>query len=315
MNNDLTLALQALERAETAIQTAKAVLLTSIKEKPVMEKTKKETKSKDFYAESLSADQLGPTPDYCSEKWPEAASKYMIVRTDLERQFRATQIAGLIRIPFENMRILDCGCGDGHLAKELTLTAKEVVGYDIQQSSVWSTLTTSPLRCPLTFTADRQGVEAMQAYDAIILYDVFDHLVGQSPLEFLEWTIKLLAPKGRIFIRVHPWTSKHGAELYEQKLNKAYVHLALTLDELSLAGYTIKPNLRVSRPRAAYEYLFKRAGLCIHHRETKDEPADPFFSGALLERIIKINWKGTIDQDTALKIMSTQYIDYYLGVQ
>lgn len=237
----------------------------------------------------------------------------MIVKSDTEKQFRAVQIVGLISLPFEEMTVLDVGCGEGHISKEIANRAKNVVGYDIMESASWPTLMAAAPSGLLTFTADKKAVEAKKPYDCIVLYDVLDHIEREDPTSLMVWLSSLLAPEGRIFIRAHPWTARHGSHLYETGLNKAFVHLALTVDELAIAGFDVKPNLRIVRPMAAYEHIFRDAGLKVFDRKGHTDPVEPYFSGPLLERIIKVTWRGAIDPDAALKIMGNHFIDYHLA--
>jgi SAM-dependent methyltransferase len=216
-------------------------------------------------------------------------------------------------LPFEDMKVLDCGCGEGHIAHEIANRSKSVVGYDIINSPSWANLANTAPAGTLSFTTSKETVASKAPYDCIILYDVIDHLEKEDPIQFLRWLHTLLADDGRIFVRAHPWTAKHGSHLYENGLNKAYVHLALTPDELAQAGVEVKPNLRISRPMAAYENMFKDASLKVYERKGRSDPIEPFFSGPLLERIIKVTWRGSIDQDAALKIMSNCFIDYSLS--
>jgi 2-polyprenyl-3-methyl-5-hydroxy-6-metoxy-1,4-benzoquinol methylase len=304
------LALAALGRAREAIGTAEAMVRQAmdLPDAQKAPKAKEGPKKPKFHvAESLSAHLLGPTPDLTNEDWPQAVSPYMIVRTDIEKQFRAVQVVGLIPMALEGMNVLDCGCGEGHIAGEIAARARHVVAYDPVRVQTWRDKTN------LIHTDDLGTVTEKGPYDAIILYDVLDHLEGESPTTLLAKLRDLLTPNGRIFLRTHPWTAKHGSHLYEANLNKAYAHLALTPDELVIAGFDVKPNLKVVRPMAAYEQFAKTAGFKVLDRKGHNDPVEPFFSGDLLDRIIKVTWKGDIQPDDALKIMSNSFIDYTLG--
>lgn len=226
-----------------------------------------------------------------------------------EKQFRALQIARLLG-QFDGQTVLDVGCDEGYIAREIGHQARKVVGYDIRHSPTWTKLSNDVV----SFTKDRTAVEA-ERYDTIVLYDVLDHLEGEDPVKFMTWINSLMAPGGRVFVRTHPWTSKHGGHLYEKGHNKAFLHLAMTPDELIQAGIDLPPNLRLTRPMAAYEHIFKNAGLKVTARKGHSEPVDPFFNGNLLQRIIKVTWKGAIDPSDALKIMANSFIDYDLGAE
>lgn len=260
-------------------------------------------------AESLPASQLGPLPPI-GDDWPPAAAPHMIVngKGESEKQFRAVQVVKLLREDLTHKRVLDLGCDEGYISRELSEVAHQVVGYDLKPRPTWDGLANAKLR----FSQDRSDVAAAP-YDFILLYDVIDHLEGEDPVALLTWANGLLSHGGKIFVRAHPWTSRHGGHLYEIGLNKAFLHLALTPDELARLGHTPPPALRLARPQASYESLFKDAGLKVLEKKVHGETVDEFFSGALLDRMIKITWKGAIDRAEALKIIGNSFIDYKLG--
>lgn len=265
------------------------------------------TKQPNLSAFSLPADQLGPMPDYRQAEWPEAVAEKMIVSKDniAEQKFRALQIVNHIREPIKNKKILDFGCGNGAVPIELAHTAELSVGYDIKSDDFITD------RNDAILSTDIEEVIAKGPYDLIILYDVLDHLVGDSPVDMLKSIKEMLHEDGVIFIRTHPWASRTGGHLYE-KLNKAFLHLALTPDELAKEGILVESNLKIIRPMAAYELWFDEAGLSTIDKKLKTSTVEPFFSNDIIERIIKINWAGKIDTDTARKIMTNHFIDYKL---
>lgn len=241
-------------------------------------------------------------------EWPQAVMSHMIVTNKGvdEKRFRALQIVRLLG-QFDGQTVLDVGCNDGYIARELGNQAKKVVGYDLRHAPTWDKLSNGVV----SFTTERNEVEANR-YDTIVVYDVLDHLEGEDPIKFMEWLNSLLVFGGRIFVRTHPWTSKHGGHLYENGQNKAFLHLAMTADELIQAGIDLPPAVKLSRPMAAYQQIFESAGLKVSKRKGHVESVDPFFSAGILERIIKVTWKGDIDPADALKIMGNSFIDYDL---
>lgn len=282
----------------------------SPKPKPQPTKSKR---AKYASAESLPAAQLGPTPDINDDNWPFAIQPHLIVSSeadDAEKQFRALQVVGILGLDFTDTTTLDFGCGGGHVAKEIAGQAKKVVGYDIKEDEIWK----DKAGDNLILSTDNAHVIDNAPYDRIILYDVLDHLQNEDPVEVLDKLRSILAPDGQIFCRCHPWTSKHGSHLYE-KVNKAYVHLVLTPDELAQAGYVPEYNLRLVKPMAAYNNWFESAGLQIQNRKVTQDAVPEFFihHGEILDRIRKVTWGGKLDRDQALKIMSNQFVDYLLG--
>lgn len=266
-------------------------------------------KNSRLFSTSLPASELGPIPKI-DTTWPAAIDQKMIVAAESEsdKQFRALQVANLIKIPIKGKVILDIGCGESHNASEMANTALKVVGYDVKKHHRWDTMD----KKNLVLLTDKNSVIDHGPYDLIILYDVLDHIVNEDPSDLCKWACSLLSKDGTIFVRTHPWTSRTGGHHYDS-VNKAFLHLALTPDEAVQIGVDIKePNLRVVRPMAAYEQWFKEAGLNVLEKRTKTSEIEPFFDDSIISRIIKINWSGGIDNNTARKILSTHFIDYTL---
>jgi len=325
------LALQALDRMDGTIQTLRSLITgktpapatTPSPTQPSPAKTgpasygspgkraAEKRQPKFQVAQSVPANELGQLSVLPTDSsWPQAVPQHLIVSNDVDdpakKHFRAVQMVGLMGIATAGIKVLDCGCGEGYTAAEIANNAADVVGYDPAESKSWGTFKKPNLK----FTTQQDEV-AQKQYDFIILYDVIDHLEGQNPDEFLVWIASLLAPNGKVFVRCHPWTARHGGHLYE-KLNKAYIHLALTTDELSKMGLRVPSNLKIARPLATYDNLITKAGFNIDTRKGQSEPVEKFFSGDILDRIIKVTWRGNIDHATALKIMTNEFIDYVL---
>ena len=252
--------------------------------------------------------ELGPVPDYTNDSWPKAVDPDLIVDggEETEKQFRATQVLELIGIPTNDISVLDFGCGEGHVAHEISQTASKVVGFDEKRSNAWD----NKVADNLFFITDDKIIKQHAPYDLIILYDVVDHIQGDH-IAILKRLGQLLSDNGRFFIRTHPWTARHGSHLYE-KINKAYLHLAVTPDETpDIPWKEIEYTHKIIRPMGAYENWFKRAGLEIVSRDIHSGAIEDFFD-ELLDRIITVTWDGVIDKKTAKKIMGIEFVDYIL---
>jgi 2-polyprenyl-3-methyl-5-hydroxy-6-metoxy-1,4-benzoquinol methylase len=259
-------------------------------------------------AQSLPTRELPPLPDINSEKWPEAVPGHLIVpedAPDTEKQFRAIQIANMLP-ELNDKKVLDFGCGTGHVTVEIaTRGAAKAVGYDIKESEFWANAEKAE------FVTSRDKAAAYSPYDIILVYDVFDHMTNEDPAEVLAWLSHNLAGNGQMFVRVHPWTSRHGSHSYE-KVNKAYVHLALTAEEMAKASIPSAQCLQLNKPLAAYESWIRYAGLKVVKREIHSEDVESFLSGTQQKRIIGIVWGGKQTDDAAKKVLSNQFIDYVL---
>lgn len=278
-------------------------------------------------ASSVPASELGDIPDFMRANWPLAIPPNCLLNTAdqdliIKEKFRALQAAGYILDTVglsttTNKRILDFGCGKGYITKEMAARSSGqslVVGYDIDDELIKQCDANhigNQDETPLQFTIDKQAVETNGPYDLIYIYDVLDQLVGEDPIDVLEWIGSLITPDGFIFIRTHPWTSRHGGNIHETH-NKAYLHLAMTSDEFLKHDINPPHNLKIVRPLAAYEKWISESGLKIHHRNSITKKVETFFEGPVLDRIIKINWAGSLSRDQALKIMSNEFIDFVL---
>ena len=66
------------------------------------------------------------------------------------------------------------------------------------------------------------------------------------------------APNAKIFIRCHPWISRHGGHLYHQ-LNKAFAHLVFSPAELQMLNVDLAESIKVVSPLKEYRNWFPRA--------------------------------------------------------
>jgi 2-polyprenyl-3-methyl-5-hydroxy-6-metoxy-1,4-benzoquinol methylase len=302
-----------LKQCLTALNTIENMVgvLRNALSKPTKEKKQKEKKKPEpNRAVSAPTAQLGPIPGWHGKQWPEAIPPHLIVSEqapDSEKSFRALQIVAMVAELVDGARCFDFGCGHGHVAIEMGERAKSIIGYDITKHESWDRLESKKVR----FTTDRQEIEKGAPYGFIMAYDVFDHLVGEDQVDAMKWLHKLLADDGKIFVRFHPWTSRHGSHSYETT-NKAYIHLALTPDELAKEDIQTESVTRLNKPLATYESWANQAQLSVAKRKVHTEEVESFFAGPLLERIVNVTWGGNVDKSTALKIMTNQFIDMTL---
>jgi SAM-dependent methyltransferase len=264
-------------------------------------------------AESVPAARLGPRPEFGDPTWPLAVPDSLIVRDEATKDLRAAQIAKSLVEYYRSKRVLDLGCGDGRVARAVAKEAAHVVGYDPNEAKL---LSNEKPEANVTWRWQLEQFDGVKkSFDFVMLYDVLDHLVGDEPFHFMGWVKELLAPGGSVFLRCHPWTSRHGNHLYEAGVNKAFLHLALTPAEMVDAGLPVLPNVRVSRPLSVYQTVFRNAGFKIRDRQVQAEPVETFFEGALLKRIIDVTWNGKATEEEAIKVMMNSFIDYDLVVQ
>lgn len=250
------------------------------------------------------------------DRWPFAVDPSYLAdpNSEADKISRAENIVSII-LPsqLQNKRFLDFGCGEGHVANTVATRGSAIsVGYDIVAQN-WSTTTPD-----LLLTTDWSDVVAKGPYDVVLLYDVLDHIVDSDWVEELKKVDTVLSAGGLIFARCHPWCSRHATHLYH-KMNKAYMHLIFSEEDLKTMGYQGLPTRKVTHPLRTYEELFKNAGLKIVSEPwiTREHVENFFEEPSFRERIIK-HWSGSYDPALARGEtfphyqMEQQFLDYIL---
>lgn len=206
---------------------------------------------------------------------------------------------------FENKKILDFGTGYGHLVQTISEKKPTIaVGYDVKNEfQIANTEKT-------LFTTSWDEVVKNGPYDFIIIYDVIDHVINETPQQILLKAKSVLNNNGTIKMRCHPFISKHGGHVYT-KINKAYAHLILTDSELKELGHSFNnyPTIKVTTPLRTYAKFISDAGLKMTDHKVINEPAHNFFlTGNMAERI-KMNLKI---KQLLIPQMGMQFVDYLL---
>jgi len=265
--------------------------------------------------------------------WPSAVEPSLICNQESEEEKfdRAEGILDMVvSRTIKNTKFLDFGCGQGHVAeKALAQGCKLAIGYDIEAQN-WDKRQTDDR---LLLTTDWEEVKKHAPYDIVLVYDVIDHIVTPAykivdchnpPNEMVEAfkNIKsITAPAGTIYVRCHPWTSRHGSHLY-QKLNKAFLQLVFNDEELVHLGLTENglPIQKVIHPLDTYNKTFGLAGFGnIRENARLTEPVEPFFErNPLIVKRIKQNWTTSPDNELRngnkfpIFQMEMQFIDFQI---
>lgn len=256
-----------------------------------------------------------------SSAWPSAVAPSLICDTssEQEKQDRAEGILDVIvDVHLEELAFLDFGCGSGHVTnRSLTQNPRISVGYDIQKQDNWDDW---PANEKTLYTTDWDKVEKNGPYNVVLIYDVIDHMISENEvIDNLKKIKKAMAPKAKVFVRTHPWCSRHGTHLYH-KINKAFIHLVFTDEELDTLGYKNDSLLKVIHPLRTYEDWFKTAGFNILHiQQNTHVEVEPFFRDTpIIAKRIKSHWIDSHDQDLRIGRkypdfqMKFQFIDYIL---
>lgn len=228
-----------------------------------------------------------PTPDFAElkqllldKKWPVAVPEGLICdeQSDDDKMERAEGILDLIvEENLDNKKFLDFGCGEGHLVKKAwERKPRMAFGYDIAAIGPleWEKREDNYL---LTTNWDR--IKRNAPFEVIVLYDVLDHIVDEDPVEVLKRIKEVKTDTGKVYVRCHPWVSRHGGHLYK-KINKAFVHLVFSEEELLELGYgKPEPTLKLMHPATSYREMFEKAGFKRISEEIIEEKPEHFFVG------------------------------------
>lgn len=247
-----------------------------------------------------------------TDKWPNAVNHALICHPDREED-KVERGRGIIELMIEEnihgLKFLDYGCGEGHSTVVANEYGARAVGYDPKRNQRWESHV--GIGNNLVFTDDFEEVKKKGPYNVILLFDVLDHVINQNPIEMMNKIKDLLTENGKVYLRTHPFTSRHGTHLYHH-LNKAFIHLIFTpeeLNELVPEQRYKEPSIGVIYPLKTYHDIFVHAGLQVETRRDITEKVEPFFRiPKIADRIMKHIKVGFFPEFQ----MSLQFIDYVL---
>lgn len=247
-----------------------------------------------------------------SSRWPEAVNPHLICnpRSTDDKTERARGIIELmIEEDLKNTKFLDFGCGEGHTAYLSADYKTELsIGYDSKDYDSWSQFNQKD---NLKFTTDYDSLLSQGPFDIIVIFDVIDHITNDTPVNLLTKAKNLISDKGKIYMRTHPFVSRHGTHLYHE-MNKAYVHLVFNEDELKEiipSPQYEEPSIKVTTPIMSYDKFIKEAGLQVLNRRDITEKVEPFFKIPKIAERIMANTKMNFFPEYQ---MSLQFLDYVL---
>lgn len=235
--------------------------------------------------------------------WPLAVPSDRICSSESKQIERANGIVNLFVSEYlKDKRFLDFGCGEGHcVAAAQRNEASFAMGYDIKPQ--WEACS--------NLTDDWDEVEKNGPYDVILVHDVLDHIEHYDPIEALKKMKSVLSSDGHIYVRNHPWSSRHGGHVYTQR-NLAFLHLVLDDVELMrIGGLETSYNIKVRTPLETYHYWFEQSGLIVDSELPIKTPVENFFkdSVCLYNRIVK-QWDEGQDPFVHMEI---DFVDYVLS--
>lgn len=255
-----------------------------------------------------------------SDLWPLAVPADLLCGEDEDSKLaRATGILQeFITTDVERKKFLDFGCGEGHVpfvAASLFNTELSI-GYDVKEQ-MWFHFEKNQDLQNLLLTTDWAACEKNGPYDVILVNDVLDH--SGDPLKALRQIKSVKNPDtGKVFIRFHPWASRHGTHLYKT-LNRAYLHLVFSPEELYAMGFKEMPTQPALDPIALYKHIIQEAGFSIIKEDLVTQPVETFFThNPDILRRIKAKWATSKNPDFASgtkfprEIMEIQFADFVL---
>jgi hypothetical protein len=218
-----------------------------------------------------------------SEIWPNAIPENYL-NTEEEEAADAL-LKSLIKTDMFEKKVLELGCRTGlncATAKH-NFHAKKVVGYDNIDHFVDYE--------EVILTQSWEDVVANAPYDVIFSNETIDEKVEFD--KWLEKTKSLRSSNCKVFIRCHPWCSRHGANLHKQ-LNKAFLNVVFSPEELFTLGVTPKNTRKFLNPIEDYKAIFQKTGYSIESMdEVKSDIENLFENSQIVSKRIKQHWKKT----------------------
>jgi hypothetical protein len=154
---------------------------------------------------------------------------------------------------------------------------------------------------------DWHEIEKLRPFDTILIYDVLDHVPEIVAIDCLIKARSILKPGGKIHIRFHPYTARHGTHLYTA-LNKAYAQFILPPDELQALGMDMNLMLPMTDPLSYYQKLVDDTGLKIVEKNVIKYDLPTIFRSGEAHNILTQRL-GAIDASTIINI---DFVDYIL---
>ena len=144
-----------------------------------------------------------------ADQWWDPAGKFRPLHkfNPVRLQYIRTKLAahfgldGAVAAPYENLRILDIGCGGGLLSEPMAKLGASVVGADASETNIAvASLHAQHSRLEIDYraTTAEQLADAGEQFDVVLNMEVVEH-VADVPL-FLDACARMVKPGGLMFV-------------------------------------------------------------------------------------------------------------------
>lgn len=238
------------------------------------------------------------------ETWPAANDPEYEANCDfVKKAFLDSELTN--RTISKNEKFLDYGCGNGNCISTIAQNYDcKCFGYDIFQHENWANLEN------INFTNSYEELMSSGPYDVVMINDVLDDVRGESPVVFLNKISSVTSADAEFYVRCCPWISISGNEICT-KLNKAFVHLVFTEEELNdIDPLVSNHRFPITTPIKTYANYFEKSKLKIVYAKKTIINVDQFFKNNFFirDRIIE----NTKCKEFPEYQMSIKFIDYLL---
>lgn len=238
-----------------------------------------------------------------SDQWPIAVPPECFCDSDDKKVIRAENLLDMfVGEHLKGKKILDYGCGEGHtIPAAMQREAELALGYDVNIDQIKFTKD--------NFTNSFEIVKSNAPYDIILISDVLDHITMIDPIEALRQISTILLSTGRVYVRNHPWSSRHGGHVYLQK-NKAFLHLIMDEVELTrCGGLQAEYNVKVVTPLETYRYWFDQSGFQIKSELPLRTNVEEFFlKPSFIRDKLNKHWQNPEAISNYLEIDFVEYV-------
>lgn len=235
-----------------------------------------------------------------SDDWPQAVDPDLICHQDSHND-QVIRAEGILEFcvdeEIDNKKFLDFGCGEGFVAEQaLERSASISVGFDIapfQRKEIKAFCTN-----------DWNKVREFAPFDVVLIYDVLDHCI-ENPVDLLLKIREVLQKSSTVYVRLHPWISRHGSHLYHD-LNKAFLHLIAPKRLLKKIGAKELFTRQLNNPLEEYESWFENAGFDVVFKNVINEQVEEFFID------FEKDFKKKLNSDKFIDRLKICFVDYVL---